>query len=357
VLLSADSLSAQPLASLETPRQEQVILVNVHDGEQRETAPSPMLTIELTSPSDVALPPPCEAQNGVLDLAAVTSDLTITVCQDGTVSVDDGLHAVSGLRGVERIVGGGGSDTLIGPAGDTTWQITSRNAGTVLGVVFENVENLQGAPDNEDTFVFAEGGSISSVVDGGAGGFDSIVIQGGGSDPIVVDHTGPDSGAISRGMSLVSYTGLEPVLVDADPGVNITYNLPDVPAVGDTVELRLVSGTSFILDSLNNTFEDTTFADPGAGATVTINLRAGDDTITVKNTLAAALVISGGTGNDTLSLNGAAATLASDGSSVTVGGKAIAISSVEPYYQRELRHRLHLASPTHGRLAAPGGLE
>ncbi len=45
-----------------------------------------------------------------------------------------------------------------------------------MGIIKEGmVENMTGAKDNEDTFVFAEGGSLRGVVEGGVGGFDSVV--------------------------------------------------------------------------------------------------------------------------------------------------------------------------------------
>src|SRR5262249_39479257 len=72
-----------------------------------------------------------------------------------------------------------GADTLQGPAQASTWNITGTDTGTLGETIhFTGVENLTGASGNEDTFVFAAGGSLSGKVDGGAAGFDTLVITG-----------------------------------------------------------------------------------------------------------------------------------------------------------------------------------
>jgi len=66
------------------------------------------------------------------------------------------------------IDGGAGSDTLVGPDSDTTWNITGGDAGSVADVEFTSVENLTGGA-GADTFIFADGSFISGVLDGGGG--------------------------------------------------------------------------------------------------------------------------------------------------------------------------------------------
>ena len=68
--------------------------------------------------------------------------------------------------------GGGGSDTLVGPDVERTWTIDGADAGTVGSATFTGVENLSGGVDNEDTFVFEAGASLSGRLEGGDGGFD-----------------------------------------------------------------------------------------------------------------------------------------------------------------------------------------
>lgn len=107
-----------------------------------------------------------------------TSAIVIT----GSNTTDDTL--VLGLEASRLTVpvtfdGLGGRDTLNGPADDTTWNITGPDSGSVAGVQFVHGEHLLGAVDNEDTFVLASGGSVTSGIDRGAGGFDSLVLDGG----------------------------------------------------------------------------------------------------------------------------------------------------------------------------------
>jgi Ca2+-binding RTX toxin-like protein len=65
--------------------------------------------------------------------------------------------------------GGSGTNTLQGPNSDTTWQITGSNAGSFTGgVSFTAMQNLIGGA-GADTFVFADGASVSGTIDGGGG--------------------------------------------------------------------------------------------------------------------------------------------------------------------------------------------
>src|SRR6185369_15602662 len=82
------------------------------------------------------------------------------------------------FSGVSSITGGGDADTLVGPSADTTWTISGSDAGQVSGVSFNGFENLTGAANNNDTFVVAPGGTLSGSIAGGAGGFDTLRIDG-----------------------------------------------------------------------------------------------------------------------------------------------------------------------------------
>src|SRR5205807_1651718 len=105
--------------------------------------------------------------------------------------------------------GGAGDDSLLGPSGDTTWTVDGPGSGLVEGIRFANFENLQGAPANEDTFVLEQSGSLAGTFDGGAGGFDSLVLDGSwhtmGSAP-----ADGHSGTLTLDGQRVTYAGLEP---------------------------------------------------------------------------------------------------------------------------------------------------
>ena len=85
---------------------------------------------------------------------------------------------------------------------DTSWEISAADAGKMVfggsEIAFSGIENLEGAADNEDTFTVTEGGSLSGVMDGGAAGFDTLVLNGGSYDTVVYTVTGPTSGTIDR---------------------------------------------------------------------------------------------------------------------------------------------------------------
>jgi len=108
--------------------------------------------------------------------ALVAPDLVNTWTLSGSKS--GGVGSVS-FSGVEQLIGGGDADTLVGTAQDTVWNVTGADAGDVEGMLFADIENLLGAADNEDTFIVGALGGLSGLMDGGAGGFDSLVLDGG----------------------------------------------------------------------------------------------------------------------------------------------------------------------------------
>ncbi len=92
--------------------------------------------------------------------------------------------APTGCPGTFSFNGGLGNDKLIYDSSDATaWSITGDGDGDVNGqrvdLSFIDVENLEGADGNADTFTFASAGKISGIVDGGYGGHDTVVYSGG----------------------------------------------------------------------------------------------------------------------------------------------------------------------------------
>ena len=177
-------------------------------------------------------------------IGAITSDTmidyTFVTPQDLlTVEAGDGDDVIAidsiplDLAGNVLLSGGAGSDAVIGPPSDTTWNITGANSGEVAGVSFVQVENLLGQADNEDTFVVSETGSLSGIMDGGAGGFDSLVLNGGSFER--VDYVAFDlhSGTITRDGSTLNYAGLEPI----NDNMDVADRVIDLSAFSDTAEI------------------------------------------------------------------------------------------------------------------------
>ena len=93
---------------------------------------------------------------------------------------------------------------------DTTWTVTGSGSGSVAGVSFSGVDTLRGSGDNEDTFVFDQGAAISGFIDGGAGGFDSLVV-GGYRGSVVSRPIDAHSGTLIVDGVAIRYLGLEPI--------------------------------------------------------------------------------------------------------------------------------------------------
>ena len=232
-----------------------------------------------------------------------------------------------GLIGKVIVQGGGGSDAITGPPIDTDWHITSLDAGQVAGVSFLSVERLVGAAANRDTFFVHGAAAISGVMDGGAAGFDSLVLEGGAFARVDYVATGPTSGTITRDGVVLRYDGLEPITdnaVVAERTVSAS-DLPDTATLTDNGDgtLTFASGAYAIPGPIPGgftipavTFESITFAKPTTSLTVRLGPSAiGDrelpvfsvDKLTV-NALSLAdadLIILGDAGSDEIRLAGA----------------------------------------------------
>lgn len=105
---------------------------------------------------------------------------------------DDALRVTG--RGLTFLVTDlGGFDTVTGPDADTVWTLVAANTGYLdSGLGFYEVENLMGGL-NADTFVFQDGASISSVIDG-AGGVNTLDYSAYTTDVYVNLNTGAATG-------------------------------------------------------------------------------------------------------------------------------------------------------------------
>ena len=190
--------------------------------------------------------------------------------------------------------GGTGADTLTGDEFLNSWNVSGIDSGT-LGerVSFISVENLVGAADNQDTFTFTESGRIGGVIEGGAGGFDSLVVSGGAYTTVTYSASGPDSGLIHLDDDILAFSGLEPVdLTGLAPQNSFVFELTSNPGstpgstiLGDQIRLRDVttSGQMEIVSDDHPTpgFESVKFNNPTHS--LVIKAAAGDDIITIES--------------------------------------------------------------------------
>ncbi|MHB1241813.1 MAG: choice-of-anchor D domain-containing protein, partial [Gaiellaceae bacterium] len=176
-------------------------------------------------------PPAADGWNHVLRIGSAGAELVDAsgyvdaIALDGVTAIalagsdgDDVLTLGGAFPIPVSFDGGGGNDTLVGSSADSTWNVTGAGAGSVGGVTFAGIENLTGAAGNEDRFVVAASGSVAGTVEGGDGGFDTIVVSGGGPGGIRSSITGPQSGTIARGADVLTYAGLEPVGIQTPAG-------------------------------------------------------------------------------------------------------------------------------------------
>ena len=140
VLLAADPFYS---AELSATGVDLTLRVDNEVGEQR------LKLIDSVDGSEVTSALLSEITNGARIVGSTFAD---------TLRIEVDPSFMTGNISGELIFDGNtGIDTLIGPSTDTTWTITgdqSGNVGGAGGLEFSEVENLTGAADNEDTFVF-----------------------------------------------------------------------------------------------------------------------------------------------------------------------------------------------------------
>ena len=257
----------------------------------------------------------------VLEAAALDQDVNLTVLgadRNDALAIDFDAGALAQRVSVQ-FDGGGGSNTLKGPAADLTWNITGSGAGEVGDVRFSHVENLVGAADNQDSFVFGAGASLAGLLDGGAGGFDSLVLDGGTFGSVIYTASGPHSGTIDRDGSVISYAGLEPV-TDLSAVADRSFTTGDL-----TDNARLSeSGGNLTIQSLDAipTFESLTFAKPTNSLTIDLGgdlgLPMSADKLDIQALgMDASLTVNGGDGRDEVTVSG----------NLTLPGKDLAINA------------------------------
>ena len=227
--------------------------------------------------------------------------------------------------------GGAGSNTLAGPGQNAVWNITGTNSGTLtepdtgqVQAQFSQVQNLTGAADNQDTFIVGADGSLTGLVDGGAGGFDSLVLDGGTFGSVAYTASGPHSGTIDRDGSVISYAGLEPV-TDLSAVADRTFTTG-----GLTDNARLSeSGGNLTIQSLDAipTFESLTFAKPTDSLTIDLGgdlgLPMSADKLDIQAlSMDASLTVNGGDGRDEVTVSG---NLTLPGKDLTINAEQITV--------------------------------
>ena len=161
--------------------------------------------------------------------------------------------------------GGNGQNTVIfDNTTATNWSLTGANAGTVSGggvnLSFQNVANLTGAANNNDTLTVEQGGTLSGVFDGGAGASNSVVFDNGSHQAAAVS-VGPHYDTVALDGQALNYADVQSLAI-GDPG-SVSF-VGD--ASSDVIDLSQSGGTL--------TFTDTNSSDSSfslTGVTPTAN--------------------------------------------------------------------------------------
>ncbi len=187
--------------------------------------------------------------------------------------------------------GGTGADTLQGPNGATTWNVTAANLGNITGLVaaFRFVEALTGGTGS-DTFNVKAFASGTPTVAGGDG-TDTLNYNAEGR-PVSGDTTPPDGVIDSPGVQSLTFTGMEAVNTSptitaiANQAINansstaaLAFTIGDVETPVGNLTLSASSSDTTLVPTANIVFGGT-----GASRTVTVTPaadRAGSATITV----------------------------------------------------------------------------
>jgi len=129
----------------------------------------------------------------------------------GNANTDD--FSLNGGSITGSINGTTGTDSITADNSANTWTIISADAGSVTGISsFSNIEDLMGS-SGTDSFVFADGSSISGSVDGG-GGIDAVnqaaqtgvvsITLGGGGYSNIENFTGNGTNSTLIGENIVN---------------------------------------------------------------------------------------------------------------------------------------------------------
>ena len=240
----------------------------------------------------------------------------------GTVSEASGTAPVVSFQGVQSITGSG-ADVLAGPSANTAWSVTGQGSGTVVtgqgsgtvaAMAFAGFSHLQGAANNDDTFSISGDGQISGGIDGGAGGYDTVVVDATPHSTLDLSASNSSSGSVGLDGQTTDYTGMEPITVSGT-AQSVTLTL-----TADNTAATLATNSSGQLVLSANTAETHIFT--SAPQSLTILLDGSNSTLGVSalpSGFAAPLSIQQGS-----SASGDTVTFSGD---VATGGKALSASA------------------------------
>ncbi|MBS0265809.1 MAG: VCBS repeat-containing protein, partial [Planctomycetes bacterium] len=227
------------------------------------------------------------------------------------------INLASGhFANIETLIGGQGSDTLIGPDASNVWNITGLNAGFLTGLHFTSIENLTGGAAADD-FLIAAGSGVSGLIDGADGDpiENRIVLTGtAGVDTVFVGKPTVTFNNVMTGYTRIGWIdvntleGLDqitinPTAVDFPQIVNVSSGADDDVI---TVNLALGATTDITIDAGAPSASDTVILNGTAGADVLnlSDLTVDFDAMTISLIAVENLTVNLGAGNDSVTIGG-----------------------------------------------------
>ncbi len=154
---------------------------------------------------------------------------------DQAVTVNLQTHTATGIggtfSGIDRLIGSGRSDTLIGPDSGVTFTIDGADAGTVPELAFSGIENLTGGSGN-DAFAFVGDGSLTGNLNDTDG--DDTLDYSGYAAAVTVNlqaHTATGIGGTFSGIDRLIGSGQSDTLIGPDSGATFLIDDGDVGIV------------------------------------------------------------------------------------------------------------------------------
>ena len=258
---------------------------------------------------------------GTIDAGAGDTDVLSFAPVTDPVTVD-----LSTLTDFESVIGGAGSDSLVGDTNANTFTVTDVATGTVDGIAFQSFENLDGA-GGDDMFVLQGTGAVTSIA--GDSGSDTIDLA--GKTDVTVNLTASATdGFAGTETSAGTFTGI--TTVTAAAGGTDTLN-----GLNGDAAWNLDATNTYVTSSRTLTFAgfDALGGNVGRDAfnvvsgTPAVDITGGDDNDSLVLADGTGLdgTFVGGTGTDTLDLlaftsvqNFAIQTTTTDGFRIAVAG-------------------------------------
>ncbi|MEM1316299.1 MAG: LEPR-XLL domain-containing protein, partial [Pseudomonadota bacterium] len=282
ILLNADVL-ALDMAALSPERRDADLLVRMlEETQQQQDASVVVQRVEVLDRDGGAL-------LAFGDLSEISAVSILGGEGDESVIVDAASFGDALIP--ELTFDGGGGLDLFGLQGadDMIWTIDALDSGSAMEglnrFIFSDVENLEGAAGNEDSFVVVGDAGLSGLVEGGDGGFDVLTFEGGGFQSLNYQVDGPQSGVILRDDDPLAFSGFEPIFVtpaNGTPQAGSSFTEFSVQLSADDDPDAVLSFASgfFTLGSATNTFESISFEMAPSGS-ITIDGADGTDAVSI----------------------------------------------------------------------------